>query len=87
MVEPVGDEVLLFPVTAQGEVDEWPPGGDQFHRRGQPALHDGRVGARQVLEEIGHVAALVHALGVRQQPGIDTRAGNQKHPRIRYLLT
>ena len=61
-------------------------GADQFHRRGQAALDDGGVGTRQVLEEIGHVAALVHALGVRQQPGIDARAGDQKHPRARHLL-
>src|ERR1700683_3977558 len=42
MVEPVGDEVLLFPVAAEGEVDERPPGGGQFHRRGQAAWDDGR---------------------------------------------
>ena len=53
------DEVLLFPVAAQREVDERALGGDRLHGGGQPALHDGRVGTGQVLEQIGHVAVLV----------------------------
>src|SRR5439155_26499752 len=83
--EPAAHEELLLEMVAQREVEEGGLEGGQLHGGGEPALDDGEIGRRMVLEELGHEGTDVDLRVLGQLARIEARPGHEDHARLGNL--